>query len=734
MTRAQLDGGDPPQLPVASLPAALARAAERADTASIVCIDRAGDARGRGYAALAADAGCLSTALRERGVRPGDHVLVQVTDSADLLTAFWGCQFAGAIAVPVAATTPRRSPLDAGQLRSAVAAALTQPWILTDHHAELREARWLAPLDELRSYPDSGDRSLPGLDDIATMLLTSGSTGIPKLVPLTHRNILSRAAATTAVRQLSSHTRSLNWMPLHHVGGLVMFHLRDLVLGAHQIHADTDWILEDPLRWLQVAASHACDTTWAPNFAFRLVTDRAGELAGRDWDLRRLRYIMNGGEAIDAAQVRRFHAVLAPFGLPDTAVHPGWGMTETASGVVDVVVTAPDIPTRRFLPVGFPHPGVSVRIVDDADRVVSADQLGHVQVTGTPVTSGYFGTPDDARGESFTADGWFRTGDLGVIAEGLLTITGRAEERLRIDGVEVYGHEIESAVEELEFVEPSFTVACEVAGELTVTYHPRSGRFSHWENWWIVQHIGFRFGITTARAVAVDREAIPKTAMGKLRRAQLRRELEDTLVMTTETTVLQTIRLKGRPTMAAVATATGLPATGLAATVDTLVGAGHCRRGDEFLGLTSAGRARLTELLDAERAHLDHDRLERCYARFAGPDTAVKAAITDWQLIEGTRPNDHTDSGYDAAVLRRLTDTHVQVQPLLAEIAAVLPRLGHYPGRLTTALARVAAGEHRWLSAPLIDSFHTVWFELHEELIAATGRTRSFEEAAGPAS
>ncbi|MEV6223792.1 AMP-binding protein [Nocardia fluminea] len=733
MTRAQLDGGEPPELAVASLPAALARTAESADTA-VVCIDRAGEARTRGYAVLAADAGRISTALREHGVRPGEHVVIQVADTADLLTAFWGCQFAGATAIPVTAAPPPRSSLDADQLRSAVAETLIRPWILADRHTAARDTRRLGPLDELRDCSDSGNRHLPSPDDIATMLLTSGSTGIPKPVPLTHRNILGRTAATAALRQLSTRTRSLNWMPLHHVGGLVMFHLRDVVLGAHQIHADTDWILEEPLRWLQVAAEHACDTTWAPNFAFRLITDRASELAGKDWDLRQLRYIMNGGEAIDPAQVRRFHAVLAPFGLPDTAIHPGWGMTETSSGIVDVVVVAPDIPHSRFLPVGFPHPGVSIRIVDDEDRVVALDRLGHVQVTGTPVTSGYFGTPDSSRSETFTADGWFRTGDLGYVAEGLLTITGRGEERLTIDGVEIYGHEIESAVEELAFIEPSFTVACEVAGELTVTYHPRSGKASYWENWWIVQHVSRRFSITAVRAVAVPRESIPKTAMGKLRRAQLRRELEITLEMNSDTTVLQTIRLKGRPTLPDVAAATALSGTGLAATVDALVAAGHCRRIDDLLCLTPVGRTRLTALLDAERANLDHDRMEQCYARFAGPDTAVKTAITEWQLIEGTRPNDHTDPDYDAAVLQRLTDTHRQVQPLLAEIASLLPRLGRYPDRLATALARVAAGEHRWMSAPLIDSFHTVWFEFHEELIAATGRTRAREEAAGSAS
>src|SRR5438876_307829 len=111
-------------------------------------------------------------------------------------------------------------------------------------------------------------------DDLAVLLLTSGSTGLPKAVTLTHGNILSRSAATAATNGLTAAARSFNWMPLDHVGGLVMFHARDVYLGCEQVHAGIDWILADPLRWLATIDRYRCGNTWAPNFAFGLINDR----------------------------------------------------------------------------------------------------------------------------------------------------------------------------------------------------------------------------------------------------------------------------------------------------------------------------------------------------------------------------------------------------------------------------------------------------------------------------
>jgi hypothetical protein len=116
------------------------------------------------------------------------------------------------------------------------------------------------------------------------------------------------------------------------------------------------------------------------------------------------------------------------------------------------------------------------------------------------------------------------------------------------------------------------------------------------------------------------------------------------------------------------------------------------------------------------------------YGEFRSVNVEFKALVTDWQL-KGGQPNPHDDADYDAAVLARLDDVHLRVTAIVDAAAAELPRLGRYAAKLQTALERVRAGETMWLSRPLIDSYHTVWFELHEELILAAGRTREDEDA-----
>ncbi len=132
--------------------------------------------------------------------------------------------------------------------------------------------------------------------------------------------------------------------------------------------------------------------------------------------------------------------------------------------------------------------------------------------------------------------------------------------------------------------------------------------------------------------------------------------------------------------------------------------------------------------LQVERQEVDAAAVMAAYSEFRSVNREFKALVTDWQLKAG-QPNTHDDPDYDAAVLARLDEVHHRVAPIVEAAAAQLPRLGRYAAKLQTALDRVRAGETMWLSRPLIDSYHTVWFELHEELILAAGLTREAEDA-----
>ena len=197
----------------------------------------------------------------------------------------------------------------------------------------------------------------------------------------------------------------------------------------------------------------------------------------------------------------------------------------------------------------------------------------------------------------------------------------------------------------------------------------------------------------------------------------------------TELAVLQAVRLKGRVTPADLATTLGEDLDGITATVEQLTESGLLIE-STTLRISPSGRARLETLLAEERKDVDSAAIAAAYHDFRAVNTDFKSLVTDWQLKGGPKgkPNAHDNAEYDAAVLARLDDVHSRVVPIIGAAATQLPRLNAYSSKLLVALGKVKNGETAWLARPLIDSYHTVWFELHEELISAVGLTR--EEAA----
>lgn len=195
--------------------------------------------------------------------------------------------------------------------------------------------------------------------------------------------------------------------------------------------------------------------------------------------------------------------------------------------------------------------------------------------------------------------------------------------------------------------------------------------------------------------------------------------------------VLQAVRLKGRVSPADLARTLDADDAETETAVRRLVDAGLLIEG-ATVRITPDGRARLAELLTAERHGVDGVAIDAAYHQFRSVNADFKALVTDWQLRDD-QPNDHRDAEYDAAVLARLDDVHRRVTPIIAAVTAQLPRLRGYPAKLAVALDKVKAGEIAWLTRPLIDSYHTVWFELHEELILAAGLTREQAARSGDA-
>ncbi|HET9256262.1 MAG TPA: SDR family NAD(P)-dependent oxidoreductase [Pseudonocardiaceae bacterium] len=485
------------------------------------------------YAELLDEASRLLGGLRGLGLTAGDKVLLQLADNRDFVVGFWACVLGGYVAVPLAVPPVEQPGGPAAAKVEHVWESLGRPLVLTgrDRGGE-RSAKRIAVIEELGAGPADRNWHVTHPEDLALLLATSGSTGTPKAVRLSHDNLLTHALAAWQHHQLTPGDVAFNWMPLDHVGGLVMFHVRDAVLGCRQIHAPTRWVLEDPLRWLSAMHDHRVTVTWAPNFAFGLVNEQAARIAAQRWDLSALRVVLNAGEVVVDRVARRFVQLLTPHGLPAGAMRPSWGMSETSSGQTAAVLPEESSEEgEAAVEVGRPYPGFAIRITNDEGTVVPEGTVGHLQVRGPAVTSGYH-DPKSTHA-AFTSDGWLRTGDLGLLRGGALTITGRAKDIIIIGGINYPSHELEAIVEELDDVARSFTAACAVrtgsqpTDELALFFVPAPGADPAAAAARIRARVVGKAGVNPSYLIPVDRERIPKTEIGKIQRSTLVREFQD---------------------------------------------------------------------------------------------------------------------------------------------------------------------------------------------------------------
>ncbi|MQY23106.1 condensation domain-containing protein [Nocardia macrotermitis] len=495
------------------------------------------------YAELLARATTLATALLADGSRTGDPLILQSRDTEDFLIGVWACLLAGLVAAPVAAPVDYTAPSPARDRFLRIWQNLEQPIVLAGRDEYDTLSTWHTPDgDPVRaigigasSRPGTTTTATPlpelGPDDVALLMFTSGSTGAPKGVELTHGNILRRGESLRTVEDFSGDYVSFNWMPLDHVGGVVMWHLRDVYHGVDQIHAPTDWILADPLRWLDTMDRFRVTSTWAPNFAFGLVSEAVVAAPDRSWELSALRMTLNAGEAIAPAVAAAFLDALTPHGLAADTMVPVWGMSETCSGVVySPRFRSSTSRADTFAHLGGPIPGCRIRIVDDADRLLATGEVGRLQVSGATVTRGYRSLPQQ-NSASFDAEGWFDTGDLGRIDElGSLQITGRAKDVVIINGVNYPCHEIEAAVDRLDCTLTSWSAACAVqqgdGEQLIVFFRLAESADAASAVSAIRAAVVATVGVSPAVVLPLPGGAITKTEIGKIQRSSLRERYE----------------------------------------------------------------------------------------------------------------------------------------------------------------------------------------------------------------
>ena len=294
---------------------------------------------------------------------------------------------------------------------------------------------------------------------LALLMMTSGSTGMPKAVCLTHEQILAAVSGKSTVRPLLAGHSFLNWVGLDHVAGLVEIHMQAILLNVDQVHVTSAEVVADPLLLLELMNKHQVTRSFAPNFLLAKIGQALGTDSGRtrtqDLDLSSLRVVATGGEANVVDVCSDVSRKLSILGAPDDVLVPGFGMTETCAGAIfNCHFPAYDVEkSLQFACLGRCMEGISMRVTSQNENgevvIAKANQSGTLEVKGPVVFSSYYNNPK-ATSESFTNYGWFQTGDVAFLdSGGNLHLSGRSKDTIIINGVKHLPHQLESAVEAL---------------------------------------------------------------------------------------------------------------------------------------------------------------------------------------------------------------------------------------------------------------------------------------------
>ena len=426
------------------------------------------------YRHLGEQARAIAGGLRQAGLQAGERVAIMLPTSEAFFTAFFGVLYAGGVPTPIYPPA-RPSQIEehlkrqAGILRNARAALLIAaretPAIARLLKLQVESLRAVVSTEELSR--GVGIRP-PKTEPQSTALLqyTSGSTGDPKGVVLSHANMLANIRAMGEAMEAGPADVFVSWLPLYHDMGLIGAWLGCLYFAAPLVVMSPLTFLVRPEQWLWAIHRHRATLSAAPNFAFELCLRKVDDQAIAGLDLSSLRMVANGSEAVAPDTVRRFAARFAKYGFRPEAMAPVYGLAEDAVGlafpplgrapIIDRIDRAklarqgravPASPGDRtaleFVACGRPLGGHQIRIIDATGELGEREE-GRLQFRGPSATRGYLDNPAKSR-ELFDGD-WLNSGDLAYVAGGDVFITGRSKDIIIRAGRHIYPEEIEAAV------------------------------------------------------------------------------------------------------------------------------------------------------------------------------------------------------------------------------------------------------------------------------------------------
>jgi acyl-CoA synthetase (AMP-forming)/AMP-acid ligase II len=509
----------------------------------------------------------VAAVLERRGVED-EPVLLLYPPGLDFVVGFFGCLYAGALAVPAYPPMPNRLERTVPRLEAMVRdagarLALTTYDLLGMHDALAPTAPFLGALEWIATdrIPAIAGRDWRGVaadvDRVAFLQYTSGSTGSPRGVEVTHANLLANCSRIETSFGLHGGTRVVSWLPPYHDLGLIGGIVQPVYTGCTSTIMSPLAFLARPLRWLEAVTNAGATLSGGPNFAFDLCARRMTPEARRTLDLGSWDIAFSAGEPIQPQTLDRFLAAFGPCGLRPEALQPCYGLAEATllattktrrTSVVrrrvdaaalehdEVAPAADDSRARTLVASGRTLDGQRVVVVDPSTlRPCAPDRVGEIWIAGPSVARGYWRRPEETK-STFDAhlaesgEGPFlRTGDLGFVANGELFVTGRRKDVLIVRGRNLNAEDVEVAVTDAHpLLRPGCAAAFAVLGDgreqVVVVSETRPGEPAELEAAAarVATAIGVAHEIYPDTVVLIAAGTLPKTSSGKVQRSATR--------------------------------------------------------------------------------------------------------------------------------------------------------------------------------------------------------------------
>jgi 1-acyl-sn-glycerol-3-phosphate acyltransferase len=509
------------------------------------------------YGQLREGAAALAARLQHHGLQRGEPVAIMLPTGKDYFFAYLGILLAGGVPVPIYPPARRSQIEDHLRRHSAIlkncgaAIMIIMPeakFVGQMLKSQVENLRSLMTVEELMSGPGMYQEPQLGSHDIAFLQYTSGSTGNPKGVILSHANLLANIRAIGVAVQISSADVIVSWLPLYHDMGLIGAWMSSLYYGSLFVLMSPLSFISQPQRWLWAIHRYGGTISAAPNFAYELCLKRIGEENLKGLNLASWRIACNGAEPVSPDTIENFCRKFGAYGFRRETMMPVYGLAECSVGLtfppldrgplIDKIQREPfvsggeavpaddgDTKALQFVACGRPLPGHDIRILDPSGRELPERREGRLQFRGPSATSGYFHNAMDT-GNLFHGD-WLETGDMAYIAGSDLFITGRKKDIIIRAGRNIYPQELEEAIGGLAGIRKGnvvvFGIADSAAGteQLIVAAETKETAPERLDK--IVQDIhALAIDLTGAAAddvILTPPGTILKTSSGKIRRA-----------------------------------------------------------------------------------------------------------------------------------------------------------------------------------------------------------------------